>query len=143
MHMGCLQRHAPAAALALPVTAAPRLAAAAEAAAPALGGLARAGGRVYHVTALAWEPDIQPVLLEVALDMVDGEPLHGHELQDALGGCLLRPLQLLHRLHEARVQLRRPSQPWLGVLPLLLRGLCTGQALAFMDLSMTEKCRTD
>ena len=85
----------------------------------------RLAGMTSH-TQLTVSMCCPPVLLEVALDVVDGEPLHRHELQDALGRCLLRPLQLLHRLHEARVQLRRPAQPRLCVLPLLLR-LCTDQ----------------
>ena len=56
--------------------------------------------------------------LQVALDVVDGEPLHGHELQDGLGRGLVRAVQGHHGVHEARVQLRRPSQPRLGVLAL-------------------------
>ena len=60
MRMGGLQVSAPAAALALPVAAAARLAATAEAAAPALGGLARAGGCIYHVAPLARKPHVQP-----------------------------------------------------------------------------------
>ena len=61
---GC---RAPAAALALPVAAATRLTAAAEEAAPALGGLARAGGRIYHVSPLARKPHVQPAARDRAV----------------------------------------------------------------------------
>lgn len=59
-------------------------------------------------------PLIQPDLLEVRLDMVDGQPGHRHEHQDAFRRSALWAAQLRDRVHEARVQLGRPPQPQLG-----------------------------
>jgi hypothetical protein len=54
--------------------------------------------------------DVEPVLLEVAGDVLPGEALHVHELHDGLGHRVL-DAQVRHHVDEALVQLRRPHQP--------------------------------
>lgn len=49
--------------------------------------------------------------LQMALDVVDGEALHGHELEDPLGGSPIRPPQRAHRGDKAAVELWSPPQP--------------------------------
>ena len=52
--------------------------------------------------------------LQVRLDVEDGEPVHAHELEDALGRRLVRAAQLIHGRHKPAVQFWRPAQPRLG-----------------------------
>lgn len=88
---------------------------------PRPAGVARVIGAADHVGRLPRQPHIEPVLLQVALYVVDGEPLHRHELENALWCGLVGAVQLCNRLHEARMQLGSPPQPRLGVLALRLR----------------------
>ena len=59
--------------------------------------------------------DAQPVLLQVAFDVVDGHSVHVHALQDPFGGGFVRTAQSFHRFHEPIVEFRRPTQPQLVV----------------------------
>ena len=51
---------------------------------------------IDHVPGFTRQPHIEPVLLQVALDVVDGQALHRHQLQDALWCGLVRALQRGH-----------------------------------------------
>lgn len=69
------------------------------------GGLHVAVGKLHPPGAGA---DVGTILLQMGLDVEDGEPLHIHQGQDAFGGGLLRRFQLADSLHKPRVQLRGP-----------------------------------
>jgi hypothetical protein len=51
--------------------------------------------------------------LQVAFDLVVGEPVHFHELPDLLGRGHLRAPQLVQSVHKAPVQLGAPAPPLL------------------------------
>ena len=58
---------------------------------------------------VARQPDVEPVLLQVALDVVYGEALDHHQLQHTLWCGPVGPAQLVDSGAEPRMQLRRPS----------------------------------
>lgn len=64
-------------------------------------------------------PRVQPVFLQVALDLVVGEPVHLHQLSDLLRRGDLRAAEPLQGGDEAAVQPGRPAPPRLPLLRML------------------------